>query len=104
MKLTDLNPEWTSAGGQGVTETATEKPVPLRERLGVSLDCPCGCPHRLHLPFANPPDGLGPTWPGYSWQRSGETFHDLTLTPSIQRERPARCWHGFITSGEIVTV
>jgi hypothetical protein len=104
MRLADLNPEWFSSGGAGITETATGRPVPLRERVGVELDCPCGCAHRLYVPFANPPDGLGPTSPGHGWQRTGETFGDLTLTPSIQRERPNRCWHGFITNGEIITV
>jgi hypothetical protein len=103
MRLIDLNPEWFSSGGAGITETATGRPVPLRERVGVELDCPCGCSHRLYVPFANPPDGLGPTSPGHGWQRAGETFGDLTLTPSIQRELPNRCWHGFITNGEIIT-
>lgn len=103
MRLIDLNPEWDGVGGEGVFETATGSPIPRRDRTGVSLDCPCGCEHRLHVPFANPVDGRGPTWPGYGWEREGDTFETLTLKPSIQRERPARCWHGFITNGEIIT-
>lgn len=102
MKLLDLNPEWSGCGGEGVTN-ADGSPVPRRERVAVLLDCPCGCAHRLHVPFANPPDGLGPIYQDYGWQRTGETFEDLTLTPSIQREFPARCWHGFITNGEVLT-
>jgi hypothetical protein len=103
MKLTDLNPEWCSSGGAGVTSTADGSPIPLRERVAILLDCPCGCEHRLHVPFANPPDGLGPTYPGYGWHRAGDTFEDLSLTPSIQRVLPQRCWHGFITNGEVLT-
>jgi hypothetical protein len=101
MKLTELNPEWSGCGGEGVSNA--DGPIPRRERVAVLLVCPCGCEHRLNLPFINPPDGLGPIYPGYGWQRTGETFEDLTLTPSIQREYPARCWHGFITNGEVVT-
>lgn len=100
MKLTDLNPEWSGCGGEGISNAAG--PVPRRDRVAILLDCPCGCEHRLHIPFINPPDGLGPIYPGYGWQRTGDTFEDLTLTPSIQRELPNRCWHGFITNGNVV--
>lgn len=104
MKLTDLDPQWLSHGGEGVLKNG--KPVPLRERIGITLNCPCGCAHRLDVMFRNPVDGQGsvypPQWP--SWERKGETFEELTLTPSIQREIPARCWHGYITNGEIITV
>jgi hypothetical protein len=103
MRLIDLSPEWVGSGGEGVTDTATGLPIPRREAVGVSLNCPCGCEHDLFVPFANPVDGLGPIYPGRGWQRTGDTFETLTLTPSIQREYPARCWHGFITDGEIVT-
>jgi hypothetical protein len=103
MKLTDLNPVWLSHGGEGVLSYG--KPVPLRERIGISFDCPCGCEHPVSVTFANPVDGLGPIRPEPypSWTRSGETFEDLTLSPSIQREYPARCWHGFVTDGQITT-
>jgi hypothetical protein len=102
MKLTDLNPKWVSYGGEGVSQNGM--PVPLRERVGVTLDCPCGCKDNpLFVPFANPPDGLGPVYPNKGWERTGDTFETLTLTPSIQRELPRRCWHGFITNGEIIT-
>lgn len=102
MKLIDLNPSWVGAGGEGVSDAAGN-PVPRREKVGVSLNCPCGCEHELFVPFANPEDGLGPIYPGRGWQRTGDTLETLTLVPSIQRELPKRCWHGFITNGEIIT-
>ncbi len=43
------------------------------------------------------------TWvipPGVLWQRTGETFETLTLSPSVDASR-AGCWHGFITNGEV---
>jgi hypothetical protein len=43
------------------------------------------------------------TWvipPGCLWQRAGDTFETLTLSPSVDASR-AGCWHGFLTAGEI---
>jgi hypothetical protein len=37
--------------------------------------------------------------PGYAWQRAGETFETLTLSPSVDASA-AGCWHGFVTNGE----
>ena len=102
MKLTDLNPEWLGTGGTGITEIATGLPIPRREGTHISFDCPCGCPHTVTVPLANPLGG-GPDVSGRGWQRSGETFDTLTLTPSIQRISPCSNWHGFVTNGEIVT-
>ena len=103
MELSDLNPVWLSHGGEYVTQNG--QPVPLRERIGISFDCPCGCQHPVDVLFANPVDGGGPVRqePHPNWTRTGETFDDLTLSPSVQREYPARCWHGFVTNGEIST-
>ena len=95
MRLVDLDPCWVSAGGDGVTVDG--QPAPRRERVGVSVECPCGCDSRLYVPFANPPDD-GPPLKG--WQRTGETFEVLTLSPSIFR-RSGCGWHGFITAGMI---
>lgn len=102
MKLTDLNPEWVSHGGDGVFSSATGEPIPLRERVGVGFDCPkCGPIHRAFIPFANPFDGGPPTHP-MAWQRTGEDFDTLSLHPSILRRDCG--WHGFITNGEIINV
>lgn len=102
MKLTDLNPTFYSAGGEGITR-ADGTPAPERRGVGLGFDCPCGNPdeeHRCYIPFANPLDG-GPAVER-GWQRTGDTFETLTLTPSIQRMDGCR-WHGFITDGEART-
>lgn len=98
MKLVDLDPHWLGHGGQGVTETATGKPVPLRERIGIRMNCPCGCGTPLCVTFTNPVDGQGPIG-GTTWERQGETFETLTLRPSVQRVGGCN-WHGYITDGE----
>lgn len=104
MKLIDLNPRWCGAGGEGVTNSATGEQVPERRGVAISFDCPCGCGDRYAL-FIDPPlDGLGPyvTDGQNEWQRTGDTFENLTLTPSILRSGGCQ-WHGFITNGEIST-
>lgn len=105
MRLTDLNPQFLNSGGEGISQ-ADGSPAPLRTGVGVDFDCPCGNHddgHRCYVPFANPLDG-GPGLHGErGWQRTGETFEALTLTPSILRVRGrGGCgWHGFITNGEV---
>lgn len=107
MRLTDLEATFIGTGGSGVTGPDGQ-PVPRRERIGVIMNCPCGCEHMLYVPFANPLDGGpcaevrdGKPW---GWQRAGETLETLTLTPSVQRGEPCpKRWHGFITSGEAVS-
>lgn len=106
MRLADLNPQFLGSGGEGVTR-ADGSPAPERHGVGVLLDCPCGCDNRLYVPFAQPLDGgeqVGPQ----GWQRTGDTFETLTLTPSILRrdvgEHKSCGWHGYITNGEIRTV
>jgi hypothetical protein len=104
MKFTELNPQWVGAGGEGISDSQGH-PVPARQGIGVHFDCPCGCGTPCYVPFANPLDGGPASDPARPlWQRSGENFETLTLSPSILRD-PAKggCgWHGFITNGEIV--
>lgn len=104
MRLTDLHPEFVDAGGEGISKL-DGSPVPKRDGVGVEFDCPCGCAFRLYIPFVNPIDGQR-QYDYKGWQRTGETFETLTLTPSIQRvAHPggAQCnWHGWITHGDIV--
>jgi len=131
MRLSELNPQWMGAGGEGISQPGTEPcpkcqggdgmtecrtchgtgkayvPSPERQGIGVLLDCPCGNTdegHQLYVPFANPLDGGPPMQTGKNkgWQRTGETFETLTLTPSILRIVPSCGWHGFITNGEVV--
>lgn len=103
MRLVDLNPGWISHGGEGI-KNALGHPIPERQRVGVGFDCPCGCGTRCHVLFENPRDGQGNLGPGTGpyWSRIGDDFETLTLTPSIHRVDGCG-WHGFITSGEILT-
>lgn len=101
MKLVDLQPRWVGAGGDGVTRNGD--PVPERHGVGISFECPCGCPDRVAVLFANPLDGGPPYVPERSqWHRAGETFENLTLAPSILRVGGC-AWHGFIEAGNIRT-
>ena len=104
MRLIDLNPQWVCHGGEGVSD-GHGNPIPLRERVGLSFDCPCGCGTRLPILFTNPPDGPGPVVGiGNTWERTGEDFETMTLSPSILRREPCPArWHGFVTNGEILT-
>jgi hypothetical protein len=92
MKLTDLHPVFLG-GADG------------RTGVGVQFDCPCGADDSpCYVPFANPLDD-GPQYGAQGWQRTGETFDTLTLTPSILRTfSTCGCqWHGWITNGEVVS-
>lgn len=107
MKLIELNPVFLDAGGDGVYRTDPETkaliPAPKRVGVGVLFDCPCGDlseDHRCYVPFLNPLDGGKSLERG--WQRTGDSFETLTLTPSIKRVGGCG-WHGFITAGEVLT-
>src|SRR5574341_2614043 len=102
MKLTELNPRWVGHGGEGI-RNRDGSPVPRRERIGISFDCPCPtvCGERVYVPFENPADG-GPAVSEPAWQREGETFELLTINPSIQRVGGC-AWHGWVRSGEVVS-
>jgi len=112
MKLIDLKPRWFDVPGVGTN------------RDGVTFFCPCdkcraGVPVRLGIQFANPIEGhtLPPMTdsdklrhvhdlgtfdvpPGTLWQRTGETFETLTLSPSVDASKSGH-WHGHVTNGEI---
>ena len=116
MKLTDLNPQFIGCGGEGIFN-ADMTPAEERFGVGVMFDCPCGCKDRIFVGFDLPLDGKGP-WNNdrYCWKRTGDSFENLTLTPSILRTKSYtdkdgvvhdfnNCgWHGFITNGEVMTV
>lgn len=106
MRLAELNPVFLGAGGSGIT--CNGQPVPRRDGVGVQFDCPCGkCGMPCFVPFRQPLDGGPPLWgeDRSLWNRSGDTFDTLTLTPSILRspDKGGCGWHGFVTNGEIVT-
>jgi hypothetical protein len=108
MRFIDLNPKWLGAGGPDIYESEYHYklgiPRPERYGIGVAFDCPCGCGMPSMIEFANPLDGKPPYRTDVAlWQRTGETFETLTITPSIlrKRERGGCGWHGFITNGEV---
>lgn len=111
MRLVDLNPGWVGAGGAGIWRknptTGELEPVPGRTGVAIVFDCPCGCPNRCYVPFTNALDGGGPVGDdarrGELWERTGDTFETLTLTPSVHRATILNgCgWHGHITNGEV---
>jgi hypothetical protein len=83
--------------------------------MGVTFWCPHCRNIRLGVAFKNPidggtddnmtphHDGLGhvlPHQPVPEWVRSGDTFEDLTLSPSVDTSASGH-WHGFITNGSI---
>ena len=118
MRLVDLNPRWMSAGGEGITDKDGHS-VPLRTGVGIGFDCPCPqCTARrvgdrdkdfhlrVYFDFANPLDGGPPiSDERHVWQRTGDTFDSLRLSPSILDK--GRCgWHGHVdlhVPGEVTT-
>jgi hypothetical protein len=74
-----------------------------KSRIAVMMNCPCGCEHKLYIPFANPIGGGKPDESRVLWQRTGETIDTLTLSPSVQRTGSCpKLWHGWIRNGEAV--
>ena len=111
MKLIDLDPCFVGAGGDGISRinpvTKEREPVPKREGIGISFDCPCGCGSPVFVHIKNPMDGKPfDTQGAPSWDRTGDDFETMTLKPSILRsENRGGCgWHGFVTDGKIITV
>lgn len=100
MKLTELNPRWGIDAD--IVISGTEIHDPDRHGMAVTFDCPhCAGAVRLAVWIANPIDGKPPTDSAtYLWQRTGESFEDLSLSPSIDASKHGH-WHGFITNGEI---
>lgn len=80
-RLVDCNPRWIAGRYTGVNDAVAR---------GVHFDCPEGhegCSHAI--PFTPATDGSpSETWQqnGCNWQRTGDTFETLTLSPSIRRE------------------
>ena len=109
MKLIDLDPRWCSDGD--IVIGGVVKHFEGRRGMAVSFECPhCVARfqqtgdrrvQRLAVWFQNPVDGGPPTDDAkHLWQRTGDTFETLTLSPSIDASSDGH-WHGFITNGEI---
>ena len=101
MKLTDLNPRWVGTGGEGISDMDGNQ-VPYRANIAILFDCPCGCDSCVHLTISNPLGGAESIKDDrHTWERTGDTFETLTLTPSFRRK--SHCgYHGFVTNGEII--
>lgn len=105
MKLTDLRP----------------RPVCDKEGrrgMGLSFNCPLCGQQRLSIWYANPMDGGPPrealpitpdlpeeikrlyTCYNNRWQRTGDSFENLTLSPSVDASGAGH-WHGFISEGNV---
>lgn len=100
MKLTELNPRWV-----GIHNWCSDSIF----HIGITFDSPLRNGKRLAALFTPPidPDGLMakygwglPFQDQKHWQRSGDMFETLTLTPSLDFSGAGE-WHGFITAGEI---
>jgi hypothetical protein len=86
MRLVSLEPRWISRDG--------------RVGLGVSFLCPRCKAQRLFVAFETPLDGGAPLDESRKWQRTGDTFDTLTLTPSIDASQSGH-WHGWVEAGEV---
>lgn len=93
-RLVDLNPKWF--GIYGAPDS----------KVGVIFDCPCqsdSCEWggKIAISFKNPIFGNPePVSDEKLWQRTGETFETLTLSPSIH------CvghWHGWLQNGVLTS-
>ena len=108
MKLTELNPKWVTLSRW----SDNEHPF----YIGITFDCPHCIKQRLAVSFYPP---VNPTHENFPfewrkeftpfqpvWDRRGETFDTLTLTPSVDTSRPGiemeGHWHGHIKNGEIM--
>lgn len=112
MRLADLEPRWMTSHWQD------DLSFPNPAKISLTFLCPHCRTQRLGIlfkPFIDPlntvgqmlwafpgaPDpNTGEARPALFWNREGETFETLTLTPSIDVSQHGH-WHGFITAGEV---
>jgi len=111
IKLTALNPRWILGlpcpAPDGGEYSADGGDMRGRYGMGISFDCPLHMSsssplhsrHRIKIFFANPLDGLPPEQGVALWQRGGESFKALTVSPTGNAS--TECWRGFIKNGEI---
>lgn len=91
-RLVDCNPHFVEQG-DGI-------------ECALYFECPEGHDDCKHvIPFTPAMDGSAPSWHGQNggamWQRTGETFETLTLSPSILRRRRHESKAAALASGVI---
>lgn len=97
MRLSELDPKWIPAAD--------------RRRVGISFQCPVrrtGCSRiRIFFLFAVG-GGLGAPNDLAHWRPVGDSFENLSITPSIHwrdydkdGKEIGTHWHGHVTNGEI---
>jgi len=113
MKLTDLNPHWVTVP-QAAPGYHGDDSSYVKLYIGITFRCPhCHAGERgevfyIGIFFANPvdPDNWLPRitplgkLAEHVWNRTGDTFETLSLTPSVDASKYGH-WHGFITNGEV---
>ena len=101
MKLSELNPRWAADYDILVGPVVVHDED--RKGMGITFDCPHCRTIRLGVFFSNPIDGKPHTDDvdlSHLWHRSGTSFENLTLSPSIDASLSGH-WHGFIINGDI---
>jgi hypothetical protein len=118
MKLTELSPKWIKQASGAIV--GVEFACPVHAHLGLDANgwAPCILA-QISVPFANP---IGEAQPsdfrkGAVWNRSGDSFESLSLTPSIRCSQgdgkgeggSLTHWHGFVGSngaapGDVLTL
>lgn len=99
MRLTELEPRWGIDAD--IVIGGVNRHDPDRHGMALTLNCPHCRVIRLAVFFANPIDGKPPSDDATQlWQREGEDFQTLTLTPSIDASAHGH-WHGWIKKGQV---
>jgi Family of unknown function (DUF6527) len=111
MKLTELDPHWVGLCRGHAIGVTFLCPCCRKTRIGIAFDEPIGGHHLENLIGRDVAvfltrefrEGTGRFQDSTlkKWHRIGETFQDLTLTPSIDTSEHGH-WHGSITNGEMV--
>lgn len=101
MKLVDLSPRWISFDGNAkaaliflcpccrkIWLTCTFQPIKMSTQM------------ELYRPEGEASGGQAvPSRQDFAWARQGDSFHTLTVTPSIDASASGH-WHGWIANGE----
>jgi Family of unknown function (DUF6527) len=92
VKLTDLNPVWTTPEGG-------HEPNGVRILV---IDCPCGQKHRRRIPLGQPKmkEFRDAETTCFVWQCTSYDLAGMTLYPSLD----FGCWHGYVKNGELLRV